>query len=184
MIALGAVAAFNKGLSGGGYGPLVTAGQVVSGVSPKSAVAITSLAESLTCLIGLVAYWVMHGQIDWMLAGPLTLGAMLSVPVATLTVRGLSEGMMRASVGAVNLPAGHHHLSPSCSCSGVRLPGPLKRPLLVVRIAAARSAPGATQARVRRRPAQEGVAAHLFRSIAVCAGDQVLSSPPALLHSD
>ena len=101
MIALGAVAAFNKGLSGGGYGPLVTAGQVVSGISPKSAVAITSLAESLTCLVGLIAYTAMRGQIDWMLAGPLTLGAMLSVPVATLTVRGLSEGVMRTSVGVV-----------------------------------------------------------------------------------
>lgn len=31
IIALGTIAAFNKGLSGGGYGPLVTAGQVVSG---------------------------------------------------------------------------------------------------------------------------------------------------------
>jgi uncharacterized membrane protein YfcA len=101
MIALGAVAAFNKGLSGGGYGPIVTAGQVVSGISPKSAVAITSLAESLTCLIGLVAYAAMHGRTDWMLAGPLALGAMLSVPVATLTVRGLSEGVLRAGVGTV-----------------------------------------------------------------------------------
>lgn len=101
MIALGAVAAFNKGLSGGGYGPLVTAGQVVSGVSAKSAVAITSLAESLTCLVGLIAYVVLHGHIDWTLAGPLTVGALLSVPVATLTVRGLSENVMRASVGTV-----------------------------------------------------------------------------------
>jgi len=47
MICLGAVATFNKGLSGGGYGPLVTAGQVVSGTSPKHAVAVTSLAEDL-----------------------------------------------------------------------------------------------------------------------------------------
>ena len=31
LIALGAVAAFNKGLSGGGYGPLVTARQMVIG---------------------------------------------------------------------------------------------------------------------------------------------------------
>lgn len=41
IIGIGAIAAFNKGLSGGGYGPLVTAGQVVSGVSSKHAVAIT-----------------------------------------------------------------------------------------------------------------------------------------------
>jgi len=38
MIFIGLLAAFNKGLSGGGYGPIVTAGQVMSGVGEKSAV--------------------------------------------------------------------------------------------------------------------------------------------------
>ena len=99
LIALGALAAFNKGLSGGGYGPLVTSGQVVSGLSPKKAVAITSLAESLTCFVGLVAYLLLHKALDWALAFPLTLGAMLSVPVATLTVRRLPDRALRASVG-------------------------------------------------------------------------------------
>ncbi|MEA1950895.1 MAG: sulfite exporter TauE/SafE family protein [Planctomycetota bacterium] len=102
IIALGAVAAFNKGLSGGGYGPLVTAGQVVSGISPKNAVAITSLAESLTCLVGLVAYMIMAPhKIEWALAAPLTVGAMLSVPMATLTVKQMPEALMRVSVGTV-----------------------------------------------------------------------------------
>lgn len=101
IVALGTVAAFNKGLSGGGYGPLVTAGQVVSGMNAKHAVAITSLAESFTCLVGLITYFFMTsaGTIDWTLALPLTVGAMLSVPMATLTVRRLSEPLMRASVG-------------------------------------------------------------------------------------
>lgn len=101
MIALGAVAAFNKGLSGGGYGPLVTAGQVVSGMSPKSAVAITSLAEALTCAVGLTAYLLASGTIDWSLAIPLTLGATLSVPIATLTVRAAPERLMRLCVGVL-----------------------------------------------------------------------------------
>ena len=39
---LGAIASFNKGLSGGGYGPLVTSGQILSGVKSKSSIAITS----------------------------------------------------------------------------------------------------------------------------------------------
>lgn len=106
LIGLGALAAFNKGLSGGGYGPLVTAGQVVSGLSPKKAVAITSLAESLTCLVGLAAYVVLKGDLDWTLALPLTLGAVLSVPMATLTVRRLSESVIRMSVGTVTCVLG------------------------------------------------------------------------------
>lgn len=99
LIGVGAVAAFNKGLSGGGYGPLVTAGQVVAGISPKQAVGITSLAESATCLVGLVMYFCLHNSLDWSLALPLTTGALLSVPIATLSVRWLPEQVMRSAVG-------------------------------------------------------------------------------------
>lgn len=106
IIVLGTVAAFNKGLSGGGYGPLVTGGQVVSGIPPKHAVAITSLAESLTCAVGLVAYLIVRGQLCWSLAIPLTLGALLSVPMATLTVRRLPEAVIRGSVGIVTCVLG------------------------------------------------------------------------------
>lgn len=106
LVAVGAVAAFNKGLSGGGYGPLVTAGQVVSGISPKQAVGITSLAEAVTCLVGLVAYLLLHKGLDWSLAVPLTVGALFSVPIATLTVRRLPEKLMRGAVGAGTLTLG------------------------------------------------------------------------------
>jgi uncharacterized membrane protein YfcA len=99
IVVLGAVAAFNKGLSGGGYGPLVTGGQVVSGISPKHAVGITSMAEALTCLTGLVAYSLIHQSIYWWLAVPLTAGALFSVPMATLTVHRLPETVIRAGVG-------------------------------------------------------------------------------------
>ncbi len=106
LIALGAVAAFNKGLSGGGYGPLVTSGQVVSGLSAKKAVAITSLAESLTCFVGLTAYLILGKTIDWGMALPLTTGALMSVPIATLTVRRIPERAMRASVGVATILLG------------------------------------------------------------------------------
>ena len=106
IIVLGTVAAFNKGLSGGGYGPLVTGGQVISGIPPKHAVAITSMAEGLTCLVGLSAYLFVSGNLEWGLAVPLTLGAMLSVPIATLTVRKLPEAVIRGSVGVVTCMLG------------------------------------------------------------------------------
>jgi uncharacterized membrane protein YfcA len=99
IIGLGAIAAFNKGMSGGGYGPLVTGGQVVSGMSAKQAVAVTSVAEALTCFVGLIGYFALQGNVDWTLALPLTLGAMMSVPMATLTIRKLPETIVRGSVG-------------------------------------------------------------------------------------
>jgi len=106
IVVVGAVAAFNKGLSGGGYGPLVTAGQVVSGLPAKHAVAVTSVAESLTCLIGLLAYLAMGKSIAWELAVPLALGALLSVPMSTLTVSRTSEASLRGVVGVVTLVLG------------------------------------------------------------------------------
>ena len=106
LIVLGAVAAFNKGMSGGGYGPLVTGGQVVSGINSKQAVAITSLAESLTCLVGLIAYFAMAAAMDWSLALPLTAGALMSVPIATLTVRKLPEQALRGGIGVATCALG------------------------------------------------------------------------------
>lgn len=106
IIGIGAVAAFNKGLSGGGYGPLVTSGQVVSGLPAKSAVAVTSVAESLTCLIGVLGYLAAGKTLAWSLVLPLLLGAMLSVPLATLTVRRMQENTLRGLVGLTTLLLG------------------------------------------------------------------------------
>jgi len=106
LIGLGAIAAFNKALSGGGYGPLVTGGQVVSGMSAKQAVAVTSLAEGLTCAVGLVVYFAMRSAIDWTLVVPLTVGALLSVPMATLTVRRIPESVARRAIGIATCALG------------------------------------------------------------------------------
>jgi len=99
IIALGTIAAFNKGISGGGYGPLVTGGQILAGVSEKKAVGITSLVEGLVCIVGLITYLLLHGMPEWGLGVPLVLGAMLSVPMATWTVRVLPERLLRRSIG-------------------------------------------------------------------------------------
>ena len=100
VIGLGLLAAFNKGLSGGGYGPLVCGGQVLSGVSEKEAISITALSEGLACVVGVVAYTVTgNGAVDWELAPSLALGAVLSVPLAALTVKKVPVGRTRWVIG-------------------------------------------------------------------------------------
>ena len=106
IVALGSIAAFNKGISGGGYGPLVTGGQVLAGVPEKSAVGITSMAEGLVCLVGLILYLVLQGALNWAVALPLALGALLSVPTATLTVKVLPARLLRSSIGYATLYLG------------------------------------------------------------------------------
>jgi uncharacterized membrane protein YfcA len=106
IIGLGAVAAFNKGLSGGGYGPLVTSGQILSGVKSKNSIAITSFAESFTCFVGLTSYFVLGAQIDWSIAPFLVTGAVLSVPLSAYAVKKMSLNKITLVVGIATLLLG------------------------------------------------------------------------------
>ena len=112
LVGLGLLAAFNKGISGGGYGPLVCGGQVVSGVEEKSAIAITSLAEGLVCLVGVVLYRVTgSGGIDWGIALSLLVGAVLATPLAALTVKRLPMRRMRGVIAVAVTALGVYTLS-------------------------------------------------------------------------
>ena len=106
LVFIGTLAAFNKGISGGGYGPLVTAGQIISGVNSKNAIGITSFAEGITCAVGVVAYAILRPENAWQLTAPLALGAVLSVPLSALTVRRMPEHSFTYAVGTMILVLG------------------------------------------------------------------------------
>lgn len=99
LLVWGVIASFNKGISGGGYGPVVTGGQIISGVESKSAVAITSVAESLTCLVGLSAYLFVLDTLSTQLFLPLTLGGLISVPFAGISVKKAHQGKLQFGIG-------------------------------------------------------------------------------------
>ncbi len=107
MTVLGVVASFNKGMSGGGYGPLVTSGQILSGVQGRSAVGITSLAEGLTCLVGVIAYVLLKkGTLDWHLAPWVVLGAVLSVPLSAKSVKLISDKKLKLAIAVLTIGLG------------------------------------------------------------------------------
>jgi uncharacterized membrane protein YfcA len=107
ITSLGILAAFNKGISGGGYGPLVTSGQILSGVNSKNAIGITSLAEGLTCLVGVITYLAFTNHtIEWVLAPSLVVGALASVPFSALTVKRLRIHWLKIAVGVGTLILG------------------------------------------------------------------------------
>jgi len=104
---LGLLASFNKGISGGGYGPVVTSGQILSGVNSKAAIGITSLAEGLTCLVGVISYLVFtNHRVEWLLAPSLILGAVLSVPLATYTVKKIKGYYIKLIIGILTVILG------------------------------------------------------------------------------
>lgn len=106
IIGLGLIASFNKGMSGGGYGPVVTGGQLLAGVEGKNAIGITSLAEGLTCIVGVSAYLLIKGNIDWRLAPYLVAGAVLSVPLSAYTVKAIKTNRLRVIIGVVTIMLG------------------------------------------------------------------------------
>jgi len=103
---IAALSGFNKGVSGGGYGPLVTGGQVISGRSAKRSVGSTSLAEGIICFVGFFAYVFTRGKIYWVLALPLFIGSVLSTPLSAFTVKKIPEKMMKRIIGLVTISLG------------------------------------------------------------------------------
>jgi uncharacterized membrane protein YfcA len=103
---LGLLASFNKGLSGGGYGPIVTGGQVLSGVRSRNAVAIASLAEGLTSAVGVIIYRINRVPIHSGLAVSLLIGAGISVPFAAYLIRRISSEKMKVIIGCMTAALG------------------------------------------------------------------------------
>ncbi len=106
IFSLGLVASFNKALSGGGYGPLVMGGQLVSGIPGKPAIGITSLAEGLTCLVGMIIF-ILAGKItDLSLALALVVGAISSLPFCAYTVRQVHQKWLTTAIALLTIGLG------------------------------------------------------------------------------
>lgn len=108
IVAVALVSAFNKGLSGGGFGPIVTGGQIMAGQEQKRAIATTLLSEVPICLAGFLAYaWVRTvtpTALD--LAGALTLGAVVAAPIGAFVTSRLQGTSVRLLVGLLILALG------------------------------------------------------------------------------
>jgi uncharacterized membrane protein YfcA len=100
------VASFNKGLSGGGYGPVVTSGQMLSGVKGKNAIGITSFTEAFTCLTGIIIYSLTIDKINFSLFPYLICGGILSVPISGLAVNKINQKIHKVSIGIVTILLG------------------------------------------------------------------------------
>jgi uncharacterized protein len=73
---LGFISAFNKALSGGGFGPLVAGGQLVfKDRSEKGAIGSTDFAEAPICLLSFVLWLLINGMPPLGLMIPLCIGS-------------------------------------------------------------------------------------------------------------
>ena len=104
---LGFLASFNKGLTGGGYGPLVVSGQILSGVEGKNAIGITSLAEGITCVLGFTIYFfTARNIIDWRIAPLVIAGAVCSVPFSVKSVKIMNPRLLKTLIAILTIVLG------------------------------------------------------------------------------
>lgn len=103
---LGFFASFNKGISGGGYGPIITSGQILSGLDSKSSVSISSFTEAITCLMALLVYLIKVKVIDFMPVLPLLFGSLLAIPFAVRVVKNSDVKKHVIAIGVITVCLG------------------------------------------------------------------------------
>lgn len=90
LMGFAALAGFNKGIGGGGYGPVVTMGQIFSGIYEKSATSIVSLSEALVSLTGVFTFFLISNTgvvVDLSLLPSVLLGSFFAALVSPILVR-------------------------------------------------------------------------------------------------
>lgn len=103
MVGFAALAGFNKGVGGGGYGPVVTIGGLLSGVPVKSMMAVTAISEGSVCLFSIIVWLALLTAgvtIDYILLPSMLLGSMVAAVMAPYMTRVFPERIWRWFVPA------------------------------------------------------------------------------------
>jgi uncharacterized membrane protein YfcA len=130
IMLIGVLSAFNKGLSGGGFGPVVTSGQIISGQDYKGAIGVTTLAEAPICIVGFLTFLITRTIIEiktpilnlplseffakmfssqmfpWELILALMLGSIFVAPFGAFTTKILKREKMHIILGVLILAIG------------------------------------------------------------------------------
>ena len=106
IVVMSLLGAFNKGLSGSGFGPIVTTGGLLSGIDEKAAVSIQSFSEFPVSLIGFLTFVFSMTPLNLYLMLALTLGVVLASPLAALIVQKLDREKLRLFIGLAAVAVG------------------------------------------------------------------------------
>jgi len=99
LIGMGLLGSFNKGISGGGYIPLVTGGQIISGREVKSSVGSTTVAVTFACAVSFLSYVLIKGDIYWTLVAAASIGSVVAAPFAAMTVKRIDSKRLKIAIG-------------------------------------------------------------------------------------
>ncbi len=108
LLGLGSFASFNKGIVGGGFGPILTGGQIISGLKSKKAVGITSIVEGVVSTFGILFYLLLtkDAYVDWGMILSLLIGGIIATPFAAYAVKRIKAHNLIKYVGAISIILG------------------------------------------------------------------------------
>lgn len=110
MVVISLIGSLNKGLTGSGFGPVITTGAMLSGIDEKESVSIQSLSEAAVSLIGFLTYLLMQGYVDFQIAGAMSIGVIIASPLAARIIHNLDAKILRIMVGVLALIIGSYTL--------------------------------------------------------------------------
>lgn len=110
MMVISLIGSLNKGLTGSGFGPVITTGAMLSGIDEKASVSIQALSESSVSLVGFLAYLLMQGYVNYQVAATMSLGVLLASPLAARIISSIDGKILRMFVGVLALIIGSYTL--------------------------------------------------------------------------
>ena len=106
LVALSLFGSFNKGISGSGFGPIITTGMIFMSIDEKTAVSIQTFSELFVSLAGFITFVSSGTQISWELVLPLSIGVVISSPLAAFFVHKFESRKLRIIIAIVTAVLG------------------------------------------------------------------------------
>ncbi len=105
---LGILSSFNKALSGGGFGPVLSSGQIILGRESKNSIATTDFAEVPLCLASFIFWLILkNDSLNILLITSLSIGSMIGAYIGPYLLSKLkSDVVIKKIVGGLALLLG------------------------------------------------------------------------------
>lgn len=110
LYVISGIASFNKAISGGGYGPIATSGQIVSGREHGEAVATTDLSEAFLAGLGFILYFLFQGFPDIELTIQMLIimiiASIIATPLGALLAKKIDKKKAKKIIGIISFGLG------------------------------------------------------------------------------
>jgi uncharacterized membrane protein YfcA len=87
------------GNSGGGFGPIVTGGQIIAGNENKSSIGCTTFAEAPICIASFLTYLIIRGIEGWDMVLFMCVGAVIGAPIGAMLTSKMNSKLLRNLLG-------------------------------------------------------------------------------------